>query len=136
MISGTLIGVVLTGIAIIVALSDEQFLEFINGSNEVYDRLLFIFEYTVLLAIIVSVFSIVLRVMGAGSLEIYIFLFLFAHLVLAVLRLVSLLITYGKKKAEYTAIDNIDPDSVDLDIPDRFIKNQDEETDSDSVDSE
>lgn len=135
-VSGTLIGVVLTGIAIIVALSDEQFLEFINDSDEIYDRLLFIFEYTVLLAIIVSVFGVFSQVTGTNRSEIHILLFLFAHLILSVLTLVSVLITYGKKKAEYTAINNIEPEEVELDVPERFIKGESGDEGGDSKGSE
>ena len=120
-ISGSLIGVILTGIAIIVALSNKKFLNFINKTKGIYDRLLFIFEYTVVLAIIVSVFGIILQTIDIRRVYFLIFLFLFSHLILSTFRVVSALITYGKKKAKYSAIQEIDSEDVELDLPDRLI---------------
>lgn len=95
----SLTGFIIAGISILVALTDKQFLAHLK-KEEVYTNLLFVFEYTVLLAILVSFAGISIQSYNYGTFEFHIFLFLFLYLLFAASRLVSNIISFGDRKGD------------------------------------
>ena len=119
-VSISLIAIIIAGISIIVSFSDQQFLSFLQ-ENDIYDRVLFIFEYTAYIAILSSILGITIQTIGYTPLMFYLFTFIFTHLLIATIRLISIVITYGKKKGEYAAISDIDEEFLEkVKIPDEL----------------
>jgi len=102
----SLTGFIIAGIAIIIALTDEEFLVYLKKEG-VYNNLLFVFEYTVLLAIFVSFVGISFQSYDHGVTEFYSFLFLFLYLLFAASRLISNIISFGDRKGDVELIDEL-----------------------------
>lgn len=109
-----LIAVTLTGLAILVSLSDQEFLERFSESD--YNSLLFIFEYAILLAILTTFCGVLLRSVLFEKWVFFLFLFLFTHLLLAVLSLVDLVVRFAKAKSTYDTISQMPKDNVNEDL--------------------
>ncbi|WP_282349160.1 hypothetical protein [Haloferax volcanii] len=107
-ISSSLIAVVLTGIAILVSLSSEQFLSFLR-EQDIYDRIMFVFEYTVALAIITSLLGSILQAVEYSEYMFWIFVFFFIYLLLSTMQIVSTIIEYGDKIGEFSKANNFEP---------------------------
>jgi len=114
-VSQSLIAVTLTGLAILVSFSDKQFLSFFR-ENGGFDELLFIFEYTVTLSIIVTLFGVVLQSFTHKTWLFFVYIFSFLHLLSSMGALVSTILGFATRKADYEAIDNIDG----ADVPDEL----------------
>jgi len=102
----SLTGFIIAGIAIIIALTDEEFLVHLKKEG-VYNNLLFVFEYTVLLALFVSFAGISFQSYDHGVTEFYLFLFLFLYLLFAASRLISNIISFGDRKGDVELIDGL-----------------------------
>lgn len=109
-----LIAVTLTGLAILVSLSDQEFVERFSESD--YNSLLFIFEYTVLLATLVTLSGVLLQSLLYDKWVFFVFLFLFIHLLLALLSLVDLVIRFAKTKSTHDTLCQMTQDEVDEDL--------------------
>jgi len=129
----SLIGFIIAGVAILVALSDEKFLLYLK-KNGVYGNLLFVFEYTVLLAIFVSFIGIVLQSYSFGRLEFHIFLFFFMYLLFSTVYLVSNIISFGDKKGDKILTEGLSDLMSQLESED-FVNDSDELEAKDDNDS-
>lgn len=120
-----LAGMVLTGLVILISLSGERFLSFLQ-KNGAYDKLFFLFEYNTSIAILTALISVGIDVFGITNLRFHIFLFFLFHLVLSFLRLISGIITFGEKKGEFEAIDNLDGEELreNSEIPDWLLQDE------------
>lgn len=110
-LSSSLIAVILTGVAILVSLSNSEAIQILK-ENRLYKKFLFTFEFTAMLALSVSVFGILLQTYDFGVVGFYSFLWLFLYMVLAAATVVSRLITYGNKLANIAIIKHL-PDDLD-----------------------
>ncbi|MWG33890.1 hypothetical protein [Halomarina oriensis] len=104
--STSLTAVIVTGIAIIVALSDTTFLKLLKR-KKVFQNFLFTFEYTALLSIVVSVYGIYVSSIEFGRLEFLAFLWLFLYLVLAVSRVISQIVSLGVRRGDVSLIEEL-----------------------------
>ncbi|WP_280535810.1 hypothetical protein [Halopenitus sp. POP-27] len=105
----TLTTVILTAVIILVSISDDDLLvELIEDRN--YESILFSFEYTVALSITTSVIGSIIQSYSFGNFAYAIFSFLLFYTVFASLSIVSKIITLGHKKAQQTAVGEIDDD--------------------------
>lgn len=95
----SLTAVIITGTAILVALTDKEFLALLKRKG-IYNNLLFVFEYTTLLSILVSVSGIVLQSFDYFAAGFYVFLFLYSYLLFATAKLVSNIVTFGDRKGD------------------------------------
>jgi len=103
----TLTTVILTGVIILVSISDDDFfIELIKERN--FETIMFSFEYTVGLAIITSVTGVIVQSYTFGLISYSVFTFLFFYTVFASLAIVSKIITFGHKKAQKIAVEEID----------------------------
>jgi len=112
--SQSLIAVTLTGLAILVSLSDQEFIERFSESD--YNSLLFIFEYTVLLATLTTFSGILLQSVLFEKWVFFLFLFVFIHLLLAILSLVDLVVRFAKTKSTYDTLSQMTEDDVNDDL--------------------
>lgn len=112
-LSGSLTAVIITGIAILVALTDTEFLILLKR-EEIYEKLMFTFEYTTLLSIFVSVFGIILQSYNFSYGESYFFVFSFLYLILAVSRLVSQIVSFGDRKGDVAIIQELEDITTEL----------------------
>jgi hypothetical protein len=129
-ISKSLIAVALTGVAILVALTDKDILALIHRID-VYDSLMITFEYTIVLSIILSAYGTLLTLYDYGHHEFYLFLFLFSYLLLATANLASDIVTFGEKISQIAMIENLPDDisdrvQIEMDLAD---ENGDQEKD-------
>lgn len=106
--SGSLTAVIITGIAILVALIDTDFLVHLKKKG-VYGNLMFTFEYSAMLSIFVSVFGILLQTYDFSFIAIYMFMFFFLYLVFAVSRLISQIVSFGDRKGDLAIVNELDP---------------------------
>ena len=109
-----LIAVTLTGLAILVSLSDQEFVERFSESD--YNSLLFIFEYTVLLATLVTLCGVLLQSLLFEKWIFFVFLFFFIHLLLSLLSLVDLVIRFAKTKSTHDTISQMTEEDVNDDL--------------------
>lgn len=106
-----LVAVTLTGLAILVSLSDRDFLVYFTNNGDL-DALLFIFEYAVFLAVLSTVFGVFIQSIGFSDLSFYIFFFLFSHTLMTILSLVSALLRYADSKSNFSSIEDIEEEDV------------------------
>lgn len=105
--------VILTGISILVTMSDKKALVVLRKSEE-YTRFLFTFEFTALLALSTSAFGIFLQSFGYSSASLIFFVFLLTYSITAIATVISRLITYGEKVATIAALEDLPDDLSDL----------------------
>lgn len=131
----TFLIVLLTGISILVTMSHTRTLTFLKRSGE-YQKFLFTFEFTAMLALLTAVFGIVLSVINPPSYLILIYIFLLMYSITAVATVIARLITYGDKVATIATIEDL-PNEL-SGLVRKAEKGEDDSTadDSDNVDSE
>lgn len=128
-----LIAVTLTGLAILVSLSDQEFVERFSESD--YNSLLFIFEYTVLVATLTTFCGVLLQSVLFEKWVFFLFLFLFTHLLLAVLSLVDLVIRFAKTKSTYDTLNQMTEDDVSEDLK-QTVREAVEEAENQEIDED
>lgn len=110
-VAQSLVAVTLSGLAILISFSNEEFL-FYFRNNGGYDELLFIFEYTVIASLSTSLYGVVLQSVEFKPWVFYVFLFLFLHLLASITSLVDTIIIFAKRKSDYEAISSIDEEDI------------------------
>ncbi|QIO21354.1 hypothetical protein [Haloarcula sp. JP-L23] len=120
-----LAGLVLTGLVILISLSGERFLSFLQ-KNDSYDKLFFLFEYNIAIALLTVLISMAIGVFGITNLRLHVFLFFLFHLILNFARLISGIITFGEKKGEFEAIDDLDGEQLreNAEIPNHLLRDE------------
>jgi len=91
---------ILAGLAILVSFTDKDFLADLKDWG-VYENLMFVFQYNLYLALLVSVFGILSQAYGFGTYGFYLFAFLFIYMVLSIADMIDLIVTIGNQKARY-----------------------------------
>lgn len=91
---------ILAGLAILVSFTDKEFLADLKDWG-VYENLMFIFQYNLYLALLVSVIGILSQAYGWGTYGFYLFAFLFTYMVLSIADMIDLIVTIGNQKARY-----------------------------------
>jgi hypothetical protein len=98
--SSSLIAIVLTGLAIIVSLSNSQFIAFLKDKARVFDRLIFLFEWNAYLAITTTLVGLAtLYNNDIWLARIYILLLL--YLSASIFNLIAFVSYYGQAKAQF-----------------------------------
>lgn len=115
-LSGSMVAVIITGIAILISLSGSDAVRILKQEG-IYREAMFTFEFTAILALAVSVFGVLLQSYSFGVIEIYIFIYSFIYLVLAIATVISRLVTYGDKLTTYILVEEL-PDDLDEKIAD------------------
>lgn len=105
----SLIAFILTGLAILISFSDEEFLALLKDLK-IYNNIVFTFEYNVYLTIIVSVAGIIYQSYDLGAVGFFVFTFLFLYMLLSVANLVAMISTVGSKKARIALLNQSDED--------------------------
>ncbi|MYL18167.1 hypothetical protein GLW36_16170 [Halorubrum terrestre] len=128
-------GMILTGLVILISISDKEFLNFLRESDA-YDKLFFLFEYNTVLVVLIILVSMYVGLFGVTDVRFHLFIFLFVHLVLSFLRLISGVISFGEKKGQFETINGLDEENLreNSEIPDRLLKEEfrsEENADSD-----
>lgn len=127
------LGVLLTGIVLLVSLSNAKALVVLRKEQS-YEKFLFSFEFTTMLALFTAAFALFLDVVGATLMTIYALLFLILFLITALASVVANLITYGQKLATIEALQDV-PKNLDIVVED-LTEEGDEELDNRSAESE
>lgn len=118
----TLIIVTVTSVSILVSLSNSSVITQLK-KEQLYEKFLFTFEFTAMLALLSSTLSIFAQLFTVGRTGVHIFLFFILYTVLAAATVISRLITYGDKIALMSLAEEL-PD--DLDERTKKIKEGDE----------
>jgi hypothetical protein len=108
-LSGSLIAIILTGVAILVSVADEQFLSLLH-KEDIYDPLMSSFETTALLSILVTVLGIIIQTIGTSAIAFYLFLFVFLYLLFAIIALISNIISFGDRMGKMASVQNLPED--------------------------
>lgn len=98
--SVSLAALILAGVSILIAFSDDELLADLKELG-IYSNILFVFQYTLYLAVVTSVIGSVITSYGLLHPGFYAFLFFFAYTLFAVISLIEMLVTFGNKKARY-----------------------------------
>jgi len=125
----SMVVVILTGISILVTMSDKRALVALRKSNE-YKRFLFTFEFTALIALSTAVLGLSLQVFGYNRILLIFFVFLLSYSVTAIATVVSRLITYGEKVATIAALEDLPDDLAEI------VRHQEEEESSEKESKE
>jgi len=99
-ISISLVVFILTGLALIVSFSDKKFLALLKDVG-IYNNIMFIFQYTVYLAILSSITGGLVSSYKLYDAGFFIFLFIFMYTILSVMRMVGVIVAYGERKAKF-----------------------------------
>lgn len=101
---------ILAGVSILVSFSDEKFLGLLK-ELEIYNTLIFNFEFGIYLAIITSgigitlqTYSSILISIGYFNLFFYTYLFFFTYMILAAANIVSTVVSIGSRKAKLASL--------------------------------
>lgn len=96
----TLIAFILTGLAVLASFSDNEFLALLK-ELEIYNEIMFSFQFTLYLAISVSVLGILIQSYAIPEWSFFIFLFTFSYMLFSISRFVQLIIDLGERRAEF-----------------------------------
>lgn len=98
--SSSLIAIVLTGLAIVVSLSNSRFIAFLKDEAEVFDSLIFLFEWNAYLAIVSTLVG--LTTIYNTNIWLYgLFTLLLIYLSASIINLIAFISYYGQVKAEF-----------------------------------
>lgn len=99
-ILGALTSFVITGLAVLVSVTNEDFLGEISDLG-IYPNILFMFEFNILLLGWTAILAVILTTYEVPSNLFYIFLFFFAYSMLSLTELMQLIVNTGLNKARY-----------------------------------
>ncbi|MFB6233763.1 MAG: hypothetical protein ABEH81_06440 [Halopenitus sp.] len=99
-LSFSLIAFILTGLAVLASFSDAEFLKLLK-ELEIYDEIMFSFQFTLYLAMTVAIVGIVLQTYTTPKWTFFVFLFLFVYMLFSLTRFVRLIVELGEKQAEF-----------------------------------
>jgi len=91
---------IIAGLSVAVAFTSGDFLADLE-KLDIYDNLMFVFQYTLYLAILTTVVGAVVWGYSLGLVGFLAFLFLFIYTLLSVVSLVHFIVDFGRKKAKY-----------------------------------
>lgn len=95
-----LTSVIVTGLAILASFTDEEFLSELSDIG-VFTTIIFVFEYTVFLAIFSMSIGVIYTTYNLGSGVFYAFLFLFCYTILSTLQAIQLIASVSINKSEW-----------------------------------
>lgn len=96
----SLIAFILTGLAVLASFSDPEFLSLLKDL-EIYDEIMFSFQFTLYLAMAVAVLGIVLQSYSTPEWAFFVFIFSFTYMFFSLTRFVRLIVELGEKQAEF-----------------------------------
>jgi hypothetical protein len=99
----TLTAFILTGLSVVIAFTDERFISELS-KIDIYDNILFVFEYNMLTAVATSIVGIVVQSYRLSVIGFFVFLFFFIHMVLSITELIQIVVDIGTKKGQYEEI--------------------------------
>jgi len=91
---------IIVGLSVAVAFTSGDFLADLE-ELDIYDNMMFIFQYTLYLAILTTVVGAVVWGYSLGLAGFLLFLFLFIYTLFSVITLVHFIVDFGRKKARY-----------------------------------
>lgn len=103
----SLLSFVIVGLSIVVSFTDEEFLSKISELN-IYQNVLFIFLFNIILITVVTLLSIVLPAYNRSANLFFPYVFLFLWSVFSVISMMQLVVNIGLNKAEYEKEKNLD----------------------------
>lgn len=124
----TLIIVIVTSVSILVSLSNSSAISQLK-KDQLYEKFLFTFEFTAILAIITVILSVIAQTFEIELSLFYAFLFLLAYTVFAVGTVISRLITYGDKIAQISLAEDL-PDDLDQQVTEIHPEDQDKDVEA------
>jgi hypothetical protein len=92
--------ITLAAFTLIVSFVSNDFIKFLKKAN-VYDNIMFVFEYATYLSIVTFIFSIGYSVFCKSNELFYFLIFIFAYTILSILSLIGLLSRLGMQRAEF-----------------------------------
>ena len=96
----SLLAFIIAGLALLVSFSDEEFLALLKDL-EIYDNILFVFQYNIYIAILVSVTGIIYESYSVPRGLFFVYLFAFIYMILSVVMMIDLIVSFGDKKARF-----------------------------------
>ena len=91
--------IVLAGFAIVISLTEKEFIKYLKQYN-IYDNIIFTFEYTTMVSLFTFIYSLVTKYMFYNQISYYINLFFALYLIACLIQLISFITTFGIKKGE------------------------------------
>ena len=91
--------IVLAGFAIVISLTEKELVKALKKYN-IYDNIIFTFEYTTILSILTFIFSLITKYMFYSQITFYINLWLVMYLFACLVQLISFITAFGIKKGE------------------------------------
>lgn len=105
-ISISLAAFIIAAFSILISLSNKEFIIFLKKIN-VYNRILFLFEWNIYATILVSMFGLYVTYFETNLWLYRIFIFVFLYMILSVLNLISFITYYGQRKGEFEELGRI-----------------------------
>lgn len=97
---------IIAAFSILVSLSNKEFIIFLKKIN-VYDKILFLFEWNIYTTVLVSVFGLYITYFENNLWLYRIFIFSFMYMIFSILNLVSFITYYGQRKGEFEELRRI-----------------------------
>lgn len=91
--------IVLAGFAIVISLTEKEFVKYLK-KYDIYDNIIFTFEYTTIISLFTFVFSIITKYVFYSKISYFINLFFAIYLIACLLELISFITNFGIKKGE------------------------------------
>lgn len=105
----SLLAVIIVGVSILVTITKVEFLKILIEDG-VLDKLFYVFEFTAMLALLTAAAGITLQAIGYNAATFYLFLFLGIYLLFAVARLISVIVSFGRRRAMIAVISDLPDD--------------------------
>src|SRR3989344_946733 len=91
--------IVLAGFAIVISLTEKELVRALK-KYDIYDNIIFTFEYTTVLSILTFIFSLITKYLFYSQISYYINLWLLIYLLACLIQLISFITAFGIKKGE------------------------------------
>jgi len=102
-IAVSLAALIIAAFSILVSFSNREFVTFLK-ELKIYDKILFLFEWNIYVAIITVMVGVLINYFIASSLIYVIYIFLFVYMICSILSLVSFITYFGLRKGEFEEI--------------------------------